>query len=197
MNKPSLCSNWAAQIWWAAAATLRLSYYCLVRGHLLATSAWTFSRSYYRQLLCVWATAWYVAICFLPQRGDVLSQLLDHLLCVWATTTAWYMAICLLPARGRSLAAIIRHLLACRVPELSIIPTWRARTENKKSQSSFRRVQQSCHARSSRLLGQRLFTRCMCKYSREHSCVYVVGIIQYWERILISVLLSSDPKIPS
>ena len=30
-----------------AAATLRLSYYCLVRGHLLATSAWTFSRSYY------------------------------------------------------------------------------------------------------------------------------------------------------
>ena len=41
------------------------------------TSAWTFSRSYYRQLLCVWATAWYVAICFLPQRGDVLSQLLE------------------------------------------------------------------------------------------------------------------------
>ena len=37
-------------------------------------------------------------------------------------------------------------------------------------------------------------TRCMCKYSREHSCVYVVGIIQYWERVLISVLLSSDPK---
>ena len=33
------------------------------------------------------------------------------------------MAICLLPARGRSLAAIIiRQLLACRVPELSIIP---------------------------------------------------------------------------
>ena len=27
-------------------ATLRLSY-CLVRGHLLTTSAWTFSRSYY------------------------------------------------------------------------------------------------------------------------------------------------------
>ena len=35
----------------------------------------------------------------------------------------------------------------------------------------------------------------MCEYSREHSCVYVVGIIQYWERVLISVLLSSDPKI--
>ena len=119
MSRPSLCSNWAAQIWWAA-ATLRLNYYCLVRGHLLATSAWTFSRSYYRQLLCVWATAWYVAIYFLPQRGDVLSQLLDQLLYVWAT--AWYVATCLLPARGRSLAAIIRQLLACRVPELSIIP---------------------------------------------------------------------------
>ena len=40
-------------------------------------------------------------------------------------------------------------------------------------------------------------TRCMCEYSREHSCVYVIGIIQYWERVLISVLLSSDPKISS
>ena len=37
----------------------------------------------------------------------------------------------------------------------------------------------------------------MCEYSREHSCVYIVGIIQYWERVLISVLLSSDPKISS
>ena len=32
----------------------------------------------------------------------------------------------------------------------------------------------------------------MCEYSREHSCVYIVGIIQYWERVLISLLLSSD-----
>ena len=27
--------------------------------------------------------------------------------------------------------------------------------------------------------------------------MYVVGIIQYWERVLISILLSSDPKIVS
>ena len=37
----------------------------------------------------------------------------------------------------------------------------------------------------------------MCGYSREHSCLYVVGIIQYWEGVLISVLLSSDRKISS
>ena len=37
----------------------------------------------------------------------------------------------------------------------------------------------------------------MCESSREHSCVYIVGIIQYWERVLILVLLSSDPKISS
>ena len=95
---------WATTAWYVAIRLLP------ARGRSLAAI---------RQLLCVWATAWYVAISFLPQRGDVLWQLLDQLLCVWAT--AWYVAICLLPARGRSLAAI-RQLLACRVPELSIIP---------------------------------------------------------------------------
>ena len=33
-------------------STLRLSY-CLVNGHLLATSAWTFSRSYYSTAPCM------------------------------------------------------------------------------------------------------------------------------------------------
>ena len=34
-------------------ATLRLSCYCLVRGHLLTTSAWTFSCSYYKTAPCM------------------------------------------------------------------------------------------------------------------------------------------------
>ena len=129
------------------------------------------------------------------------------LLCVWATTTAWYVAIYLLPARGRSLAAI-RQVLACRVPELSIIPYATSPDWKQKTQSSFQRVQQSCHARLSRLLGQRL---CDSMHvwipQRLQSCVRTtgdiistaVGIIQYWEGtphlVLISVLLFSDAKI--
>ena len=40
-------SAWTFSRSYQTATTLRLSYYCLVRGHLLATSAWTLSRSYY------------------------------------------------------------------------------------------------------------------------------------------------------
>ena len=61
-------------------------------------------------LRCVWATAWYVAICLLPARRRSLAAV-RHLLCV--STTLWYVTICLLPMRKRSLAAV-RQALTCR-----------------------------------------------------------------------------------
>ena len=122
---------------------------------------------------------------------------LDQLLCVWAT--AWYAAIYLRPARGRSLAAIIRQLLACRVvPELSIIP-YVTSPDWKQKKSIIIPVSTAVLPRTFvKALGATFvwLDACMCEYSREHSCVYVVGIIQYWEGVLISVL-SSDPKISS
>ena len=57
--------------------------------------------------------------------------------------------------------------------------------KTKKGQSSFQRVQQSCHARSSRLLGQRLCDSMhVWVQQRTQSCVCTaVGIIQYWEGV--------------
>ena len=110
-------------------ATLRLSY-CLVRGHLLSTSAWTFSRSYYEAAPCM--------------SG---SGIINH------------------PRRDE--------------PGL--------KTEKVNHHSS-EYSSPATHVRQSSW-GNVCVTRCMFEYSREHSCVYVVGIIQYWERVLISALL--------
>ena len=103
--------------------SLRLSY-CLVRGHVLPTTA----RG--RSLAATRPATLRLTYCLVRpsscyQRVDVLSQLLDSSLHVGSRN---YQSF----------------------------PTRRARTENKRSQSSFQRVQQSCHARSSRFLGQRL-----------------------------------------
>ena len=165
-------------------------------------------------------TAWYVAICLLPARGRYLAAIITdsysafELYCLvrghMLPTTAW----------GRSLAAtrpatlrlsyycLVRgYLLYQRMDVLSQLlldsslhvgfrnyqssPTWRARTENKKSQSSFQRVQQCCHARSSRLLGQRLCDsmHVVCASTTENTVVCTDF------SSIIHCLLSSDPKI--
>ena len=148
-------------------ATLRLSYCLVVRGHMLPTTAWG------RSLAATRPATLRLSYCLR------------------------YVAICSLPARGRSLAAIIRQLLACWVPELSIIPyvTSPDCKQKKVNHHSSEYSSPATHVQGS--WGNVCVTRCMYKYSREHGCVYVVGIIQYWERVLISVLLSSDPKISS
>ena len=125
-------------------ATLRLSY-CLVPGHLLTTSAWTFSSSYFQTAPCM------------------------------------------------SGSGIINHLLRDE-PGLK---TKKVNHHSSEYSSPATHVRQGSW-------GNVCVTRCMCEYSREHSSrveLYVqhaaVGIIQYWEGVLISVLLSSDPKISS
>ena len=98
-------------------------------------------------------TAWYVAICFLPQRGDVLSQLLDSYSAFELLLGTWPSACY---QRVDVLSRLLDSSLHAGFRNYQSFPTRRARTENEKSQSSFQRVRQSCHARSSRLLGQRL-----------------------------------------
>ena len=138
MSRPSLCSNWAAQIWWAA-ATLRLSYYCLMRGHLLATL----------RFYAVGSSLFLLSVCFclcsLFYRDDVLCWLLlarpflyaFHAHLRFPVDLVWFRLSCdhgwirsgsvnvrkqqqQQLACGCSLAAIsiiiIRQLFTCRVP---------------------------------------------------------------------------------
>ena len=124
-----------------SAITLRLSYYCLVRGHLLTinTSAWTFSRSYYWTAPCM------------SGSGIINHPLRDEL--------------------GLKTKKVNHHSSEYSRPATHV------------RQGSWANV---------------CVTRCMCEYSREHSCAYyVVDTSQYWERVLISFLLSSDPKTSS
>ena len=127
-------------------------------------------------LLGTWQSACY-------QRVDVLSQLLDSysafelLLGTWPSASyhsvgtffrsyetsysAFELLLGTLPSAWYQRVDVPSQLLLDSSLHVGFrnyqsSPTRRARTENKKSQLSFQRVQQSCHARSSRLLGQRL-----------------------------------------
>ena len=63
-------------------ASLRLSY-CFVRGRMPPTTAWGRSLAAtldHHLLLCVLATAWYMAICLLPARGRSLAAIIRQLL---------------------------------------------------------------------------------------------------------------------
>ena len=156
-------------------------------------------------LLGTWPSACY-------QRVDVLSQLLQT-----ATLRLSYCLVCghMLPttAWGRSLVAtrpatlrlsccLVRGHLLIAMSGSGIInhhlcirdePGLKTKKDNHHSSEY---SSPATHVREGSW-GNVCVTRCMCEYSREHSCVYVVGVIQYWERVLISVLLSSDPKISS
>ena len=146
-----------------------------------------------------------MAICFLPQRGDVLSQLLDQLLCVcellllgtWSFAYYWRVDVLsqllLDSSPYMSGSRIINHPLRDE-PGLK---TKKVNHHSSEYSSPATHVRQGSW-------GNVCVTRCMCEYSREHIAV----VCTYSSRhhpvlgrgtplVLISVLLSSDLKISS